>query len=184
MINYKKENTGFVLLPKLSQQKPSSSSQQQSQITTNENSLNRNCNKVNGESNIVSEMNKMYKKSPFMQRKNSDASEYGISPKRETITIGQNLIRNGSPFAQRKLQLQIHQQQQPQQIPSKHEGFWNLQQQSRSRGQITSSSPLIARKRIPSSTVAPGGDSQYIHLQGNTSPIGKFFILTKFVNFF
>lgn len=176
MINYKKENTGgFVLLPKLSQQqKPSSSSsslQQSQQHTINENSLNRNSNKINN-GDIVSEMNKMYKKSPFMQRKNSDANEYGQSPKRETITIGQNLIRNGSPFAQRKLQLQ-QQQQQPQQIPSKHEGFWNLQQQSRSRGQINSSSPLIARKRIPSSTVAPGGDSQYIHLQGNTSPIGK-----------
>lgn len=172
MINYKKENIGgFVLLPKLSQQKPSSSSSSQ-HTTTNENNLNRNCNnKINGESNIVSEMNKMYKKSPFMQRKNSDANDYGrISPKREII-IGQNLIRNGSPFAQRKLQIQ-QQQQQPQQ-QSKHEGFWNLQQQSRSRGQITSSSPLIARKRIPSSTVAPGGDSQYIHLQGNTSPIGN-----------
>ncbi|XP_055381362.1 dual specificity mitogen-activated protein kinase kinase hemipterous-like [Condylostylus longicornis] len=64
------------------------------------------------EVDIVTEMNKMYKKSPFVQRKCDIKNSYGESPKKESLLS--SLVRNltTSPFSQKKVQNQP-------------EGYWN-----------------------------------------------------------
>lgn len=159
---------------------------------------NTNINNINkDEIDIVTEMNKLYKKSPFVQRKqveiNKGSAVYGDSPKRESILS--SIVRNitTSPFSQRKIQNQP-------------EGYWNLSnppdggggivagttghynngfnhhqlQQNylgddmyiREKSTSASPSPIGGRKRFQTTVpILNDNTPQYSRLQGNTSPI-------------
>lgn len=136
------------------------------------------------ETDIINEMNQMYMKSPFAQRRYEQSdSDYGTSPKMDAIynnignvdtilllsihtkckfyvTIAQNRNQKyfpGSPYLQRKYS-------QPQ------DSFWNLQHPPDGGSKSATTSPY-ARKRFQT-TIPVADQSQCTRLQGNTSPIG------------
>ncbi|XP_059610293.1 dual specificity mitogen-activated protein kinase kinase hemipterous-like isoform X2 [Phlebotomus argentipes] len=115
--------------------------------------------------NVVSEMNKMYRSSPFMQRRR-EIGDFG-SPRKESMmgSLGHTFIRNmtTTPFAQKKISNQARQHQleamrnQTRPPDGDENGFGNL---------YIPDSPLPLRK---SSALAQ--EHGQMRLPGNTSPI-------------
>ncbi|KAJ6636226.1 Dual specificity mitogen-activated protein kinase kinase hemipterous [Pseudolycoriella hygida] len=118
------------------------------------------------ENDIINEMNQMYMKSPFAQRRCQPSDgEYGSSPNTKMDAIYNNIAHNrnqkyfpGSPYLQRKYS-------QPQ------DSFWNSQHPPDGvAGSKSATTSPYARKRFQT-TIPIAEQTQCTRPLGNTSPI-------------
>ncbi|XP_037036933.1 dual specificity mitogen-activated protein kinase kinase hemipterous-like isoform X1 [Bradysia coprophila] len=126
----------------------------------------RNGGYMKDETDIINEMNQLYMKSPFAQRRCQPSDgDYGSSPSPKMDAIYNNIAHNrtqkyfpGSPYLQRKYS-------QPQ------DSFWNLQHPPDGVGgsKSATTSPY-ARKRFQT-TIPVSDQTQCTRPLGNTSPI-------------
>ncbi|XP_055906555.1 dual specificity mitogen-activated protein kinase kinase hemipterous isoform X2 [Eupeodes corollae] len=136
----------------------------------------------NFEENVANDMSKMYRKSPFMQRKIGSNQKYAESPRKESMfsSIGQSIMRNltTSPFSQKRNPVQPnHQIDSMWKMTNCHESPLFDRTDSYSSDPLQQHSPAMLQKRFdkPLNSSKSKPESQPficpLQKQGNQSPI-------------
>lgn len=135
----------------------------------------------NNDQNSVNDMSKLYRKSPFMQRKTGSSQKYCESPRKESMfsSIGNSIIRNltTSPFSQKRNPIQTnHQNDSLWKLTNAHEPCLFDRTDSYGSEFLQNTNPMLEKTfDVPLNTANnkfQSPNNQYnTQRQGNQSPI-------------